>query len=456
MCNTYRMVLLLYRLIFPVLATLAAPWYWRRLRRREKGRADQAKPAGYHLGLDHRFGRYEPELLKRLQAKAPWWLCSISVGETLLALKLARALKAQDSDAVVVLSVTTSTGFELLLRETANLPWVIPIYNPVDLRFAATRALEAIRPRALILIEGGIWPNLLSLARRRKIPVTLASARLSPRSEKRWRALQWATRPLWNLIGCVAVATEADRLRFSRIGVPPGRLHVTGNIKFDLASTPAKSRVEEFRALLAPLGFGELILVAGSTWAPEEQAIADALEKLRPQFPNLRCIIVPRHVERAAEARQAFKNLRVIRRSEMPSDRPADVLLVDTTGELRDWYACGTVAFVGKSLPGISEVGGQNPGEPAALGVPVVFGPHMENFAALAKHLVEESAAIQVVDGAALIPAFAQLLGDAETRATMAQRGRIALSDHQGAATRTAALLLGDTTSSPAREALPA
>src|SRR5687767_6978908 len=134
------MVLFLYRLLFPVVLCFAAPFYLLRLRRRERGRAGQSKPAGYHLGSRQRFGQYEPAVLAKLAANPhPWWLSSISVGETLVALKLAHALRQQDPAAQVVLSVTTSTGFELLLREAAAHSWITPIYNPVDLRHCGQR-----------------------------------------------------------------------------------------------------------------------------------------------------------------------------------------------------------------------------------------------------------------------------------------------------------------------------
>ena len=433
------MALLLYRLLYPLAFLLAAPFYVARLLRRERGRNAQTKPEGYHLGIAQRFGRYDSEIRSRLaDGPAPVWLCSISVGETIVALKLARALRHQNTAARIVISVTTSTGYELLLREKAD--WLIPIYNPLDFRFAARAALNVVRPKTLVLIEGGIWPNLLSLARARGVRTVLASARLSPRSERRWQKFRWLTAPVWRLFDLICIPTDEVATRFAKIGVPADRVRQTGNIKFDNTGSDAPSREAEFRALIEPLGFRGEIIVAGSTWAPEEKTLASTLRELRAKWPDLRLIVVPRHVERADEIARSLAPLRVARRSQ-PFTGEADVLLVDTTGELRDWYRLATVIFVGKSLPGIAEVGGQNIGEPAALGLPVIFGPHMENFRELTAQLLASNAAVQVNDAAALAPALRALLSDPKRRADMGLHAKKTLTPHQGATARTAALL---------------
>ncbi len=433
------MALLLYRLLYPLAFLLAAPFYVARLLRRERGRSAQAKPAGYHLGIAQRFGRYGSEFRAQLaNGPAPVWLCSISVGETIVALKLARALRQQNPAARIVISVTTSTGYELLLREKAD--WLIAIYNPLDFRFAARAALNVVRPKSLVLIEGGIWPNLLTLARSRGVRTVLASARLSPRSEQRWRIFRWLAAPVWRLFDLVCIPTNEDAARFASIGVPADRMKQTGNIKFDNAGSDAPSREAEFRTLIEPLGFHGEIIVAGSTWAPEEKALAAVLGELRSEWPDLRLIIVPRHVERADEVARSLAPLRVARRSQ-PFTGEADILLVDTTGELRDWYRFATIVFIGKSLPGVAEVGGQNVGEPAALGLPVVFGPHMENFHELTTQLLANGAAVQVGEAPALTHVLRAMLSDSKRQTAMGQRARETLAPHQGATTRTVALL---------------
>jgi 3-deoxy-D-manno-octulosonic-acid transferase len=440
------MALLLYRLLFPFAFVAALPFYALRLLRRERGRAGQPKPPGYKLGLGQRFGRYTPQIRQRLARQpAPVWICSISVGETLVALKIARAIRAREPQARVVLTVTTSTGYELLLREAAALDWLVPLYNPIDFAFATRSAISAIQPRVLVLTEGGIWPNLLAGARAAGIRVILAGARLSPRSERRWLRFRGIARAVWSFFDLVCVPEAGDVARFESIGVARERIRHTGSVKFDSAIANSNSRGVNFHALAKPLGFSAPILVGGSTWAPEERALVDTVKKLRAEFPSLRLILVPRHVERAAAIADEVTRagLRVALRSKLPTTGEADVLLVDTTGELRGWYALATVVFIGKSLPGIAEIGGQNAGEPAALGLPVVFGPHMENFAPLVAHLLKDDAAVQIADASGLSAALRTLLADPERRASIGRRAREALAIHQGAIARTAECILG-------------
>lgn len=427
--------LLVYRLVFPVAFVFALPFWLLKMRRREKGRAGQQKPPGYHVGMAQRFGFYPPELREKMRGAA--WLHSISVGETFVALKLARQMKAGGAERVVI-SVTTSTGFEILCDAAQRDSWIVPIYNPVDLRWVIRRTLAAIAPRELVLIEGELWPNLIDVCAGLQIPIVLANARMSPRSGNRFKKFAAVAGWLWNVPRLVCVQDEADYARFLDLGVPAERLVVTGNIKYDNALADSASREAEFREFAAAIGFGpgDPVIVAGSTWAPEEKAIADAFTTLRCEFPSLRLVIVPRHVERSESIMRELAPLRITRRSELPQH--ADVLLVDATGELRDWYRLATVVFIGKSLPGIAQVGGQNAGEPAAIGLPVVFGPHMENFQALTRHLLEKEAAVRVSDSGKLTEALRRLLNDSALRQALGQRARAVLEPHQGATGRTA------------------
>ncbi len=427
--------LLVYRLVFPVAFVFALPFWLLKMRRRERGRAGQQKPPGYHVGLAQRFGFYPAELREKMRGAV--WLHSISVGETFVALKLARQMKAGGAERVVI-SVTTSTGFEILCDAAQRDSWIVPIYNPVDLRLVVRRTLATIAPREVILIEGELWPNLIDVCAKLEIPMVLANARMSPRSGARFKKFEGIAGWLWKIPRLVCVQDEADRVRFADLGVPAERLIVTGNIKYDNALADSASREAEFREFVAAMGFGpgDPIIVAGSTWAPEEKAIAAAFTALRREFPTLRLVIVPRHVERSESIVSELAPLRITRRSELPQQ--ADALLVDATGELRDWYRLATVVFVGKSLPGIAQVGGQNAGEPAAIGVSVVFGPHMENFQALTRHLLDKEAAVQIPDAVQLTETLRGLLRDPSLRQAVGTRARAVLEPHQGATGRTA------------------
>jgi 3-deoxy-D-manno-octulosonic-acid transferase len=431
-----RRALRIYNFFFPLVFLALLPGFLVRMFRR----------GGFREKFGQRLGRYTAEDLVRFRSREWLWIHSISVGETFVALKLAHALHELDPTIGILLSTTTSTGFAEACKAASE--WLEPIYNPIDARSIVRRALDALRPRQIILIEGEAWPNLVAECVRRGVSVSLVNARLSPRSERRFRKFRALTGPIFRLLDRICVPEPEDVARWQNLGADAARVTCTGSIKFDNPAATNPSRADEFRALLDPLGVTSEtpIIVAGSTWAPEEKTLAALLPELRRDFPGCFLILVPRHVERCAEIQRELDALplRVIRRSLLPLPLPknAEVLLVDTTGELRDWYALATIVFIGKSLPGIAQIGGQNPAEAAVLGKPIVFGPHMENFAALVAHLHAHSAAEQVPDTASLASRLRVLLADPAHRAALGQQARIALAAHAGATARTTALLL--------------
>jgi 3-deoxy-D-manno-octulosonic-acid transferase len=371
-------------------------------------------------------------------AAGEWtWLHSISVGESLLALKLARQIHALDPARRIALSVTTSTGFAV--AHDAACEWLEVIYNPLDAPWIVRTALDAVRPQRLIFIEA-VWPNLLAEAKRRGLPVTFVP-RLSPRSEARFRRARAFTGPVFRLLDALAVQEPEDVARWRSLGVDESRITVTGNAKFDHAAAGGE-RVAEFRALLRRLAVPDdaPVLLAGSTFPGEERILAEIFRELRERFPGLFLIVVPRHVERTPEVLDDLRPLgwRVALRSEI-TDTPADVLVVNTTGELRAWYHLATVVFIGKSL---TAHGGQNPVEPVLAGKPVVFGPHMENFAAIIARWRAAGAAVQVRDAAELRRQLEDLLAQPERRAKLARLAREIVAAHHGATLRTARVLM--------------
>lgn len=428
-----RRSLFIYNLFFPLVFVALLPGFLLRMLRR----------GGYREKFRQRFGRYSPEERARL-ARGEWiWLHSISVGETLLALKLARQIREREPGKCIALSVTTSTGFAVA-QPHAN-DWLEIIYNPLDAPWIVRAALDAVRPVRLIFIEA-IWPNLLADAKRRGLPVTFLP-RLSPRSAARFRRARFFTGPIFRLLDALAAAEPEDREAWQTLGVEPARLHVTGNAKFD-AAAPTGGRTAEFRALLRDLGVPDdaPILLGGSTFPGEERILADALRELRTRWPALFLILVPRHVERAAailaELEPTGLRLAVRSRLSTRNQKPetSDALLVDTTGELRDWYTLATVVFIGKSL---TATGGQNPVEPVLAGRPVIFGPHMENFVPIVARWLAGDAAVQVRDAAELRAQLATLFADAPRRAQLAERARAIAAIHSGATERAVGVLLG-------------
>lgn len=434
---------LFYNLLFPVAFVCLLPGYLRRMLRR----------GHYRKHFGQRFGRYSPEVKGRLDAlRGAVWVEAVSVGEMLVALKLIAAMRALEPDLPLVLSTTTTTGHALAVERA--LPGVEVVYTPVDLRGAVRRAFDTIRPSQLVIVDGGLWPNQLWEAERRPVPVALANARMSPRSRRRFARFPRATRGLFRLLNLVGVPDAEDGEMWRSLGVPEDRIQVTGSVKYDdaapgvdggRAQDSERTDGRSFHAQLAgDLGVARdtPVLLAGSTHPGEEMMIAEVFLRLRARFPGLFLIVVPRHVERTGEVRAALEalDLRVILRTELGRNfaRAADALLVDTTGELRDWYAVATLVVIGKSF---CAVGGQNPAEAIVADVPVLFGPHMENFAALVTTLLTANAAVQVPDAATLERECARLLGDVAERERLTAAARAQIALHRGASHRTAVAL---------------
>jgi 3-deoxy-D-manno-octulosonic-acid transferase len=290
------------------------------------------------------------------------------------------------------------------------------------------------------LVEGEIWPNFVWTCSDRGIPVVLANARVSPRSARRYRKFARIARSVVRHLSGAGLQEAEDAALWRTIGVAERDIAVTGSVKYDPEVEVAPPR--DFRPVLDAWGIGrdEPVLVAGSTHQGEEEELLEALRVIREKHPRARLLIAPRHVERTTEilSRLGNRGFLVARRTQNPSGPPPDILLVDTTGELRDWYACADVVFIGKSLVGR---GGQNPVEAVLAGRPVVFGPHMENFAALTRELLAVGGAISVRDSRELGHAMSKLLADPASRTAMARLSTKALERHRGAAARTADLV---------------
>ncbi|MBV9127534.1 MAG: 3-deoxy-D-manno-octulosonic acid transferase, partial [Verrucomicrobia bacterium] len=383
------------------------------------------------------------------------------------------ALRQRAPELRLLLSTTTTTGFALAQERVASAGWddegtVAVLYTPLDFLPCAALAWRALaRPAGVVVVEGGLWPNLLALARRDGRPAALVNARLSPRSERRFRRARALTAPLlFRPLSLLTAPEPADRARWTALGADPARIQITGSMKFDDSSVAelagsgaaaADERRERLRAELAAHGLqldpARPVLLAGSTHAGEELLVAQQWRRLRQRdarLADLGLVIAPRHVERTGAVRaqlEAALGLRGIARSELGKKSfdevaGADFVLLDTTGELRDWFALATVVFIGKSLA-THVSGGQNPVEPLAAGRPVIFGPRMENFADIVAQLLAVGGAVQVPAAAdALGDACAHLLVNADARAQLVARGQTVLASHHGAAARTAAAVL--------------
>ena len=423
------MIRFIYNLFWPIGLLFFLPGYLVKMVRR----------GGYRKKFGQRLGIYDSDVRTRLSKRRWTWLHAVSVGEVNIALKLAIALRALEPDLHCALTTTTTTGFALANKNAPS--WIEVMYSPLDYWPIMRRALAIIRPARILLIEAEVWPNLAAMAHARGAPVALVNARLSRRSERRFRRFRFFVARTFRLLDLICVQEQEDVDRWAALGVARGQIHHTGSIKYDpenadIDPTLPRKVLRELKVESRPILFG------GSTHAGEEEILGRIVRELDADLPELFLIVAPRHVERAPEVRRALEQLglRVAVRTQLSMvNRTVDCLLLDSTGELRNWYAVATVAFIGKSL--IAH-GGQNPVEPIMSGVPVIFGPNMENFAGLALSLIAHGGAVQIDSPSDLQRAIVDLLNDSRLRETLVANASAVLRQHAGAAARTAKLIV--------------
>lgn len=363
------------------------------------------------------------------------WVHAVSVGESIAAAPMIRALLEQYPDAPITVTCMTPTGSERIRALFANEPRIQHCYLPYDLPWAASRFLNHVQPRLGIIMETELWPNHIHQCARRGIPVVLANARLSERSARGYGRFARLTRPMLAEMSGFAVQTETEARRFLELGARLECVTVTGSIKFDLSIDPqlprAASRLrEEWQASARP------VWIAASTHAGEDESILAAHRQLLVSHPDALLILVPRHPERFDSVHDLCQQqgFATVRRSTGQPVMPADpVLLGDTMGELLFLYALADVAFVGGSLV---PNGGHNLLEPAALDKPVLSGPHLFNFLEIAAMLREAGALEEVGDAPALVAAVGRLFEQPAVAKAMADAGLGVMKANQGALQR--------------------
>jgi len=400
----------IYNVLFAVGYTLMLPKFILRMRRR----------GGYRHNFMQRFGIYNTEITGKLADTGRVWIHAVSVGEIFVALHFIEEMRSMNPALKFILSTTTSTGYAQAAAKLNHED--ILIYFPTDFPFIVRKVIRKLNPAALILTECELWPNLLRHLNRNNIPIFVINGRISESSFRGYSKIKPFFRRAADWVTLFLVQSRLDATRLTALGAKSEKVIVEGSAKYDVA-VPDPDSSEAARRIIHAAGLQpeRPLLVAGSTWPGEETIMLDIFEQLRQKVPDVQLILVPRHMERREEVENLLKsrNIHYIKRTDMAgatATKPEqnDILLADTTGELKNYYSIATVVFVGKSME--DNFGGQNPIEPAMFAKPIVVGPHMENFPGVMDDFLAARALLQVATPAELKAAIEKLFADAELR----------------------------------------
>ena len=418
----------LYSLAIVVLAIVCSPWFLYQAIRYRK----------YVGSAAQRMGRLPISF--NLDGDEAIWIHAVSVGEALTARALIADLRERYPDLRLFFSTTTLTGQQVARTRLQDLDAVF--FFPFDLPIFVNRTLRLVRPRLFVMMETEIWPNLLRACRRRGVKTMLVNGRISSRSYPRYRLVRGFFRRVLADVDRFCMQSDESARRIIDIGADPARVVVTGSLKFEsvdalghAAGRGAARVLRYFR--VSP---NRPVFIAASTLKGEERHVLAAFAAVRRVHPNALLVIAPRKPERFPEAERLAQGEghRVVRRTHLPVDAEprADVVILDTIGELAALFQIATVVFVGGSLV---DQGGHNILEPAVHGKPIVFGPHMENFAEIAETFLASQAAVSVDDPAELTETIVRLVGDPVERARLGAAARALVEANRGAKSRTLA-----------------
>jgi len=415
-----------YTFAIVILALLLAPWFAYQAIRYRKYIGNLAQRMGY---LPVSFN---------LDGDESIWIHAVSVGEALTARALIAELRERYPGLKIFLSTTTLTGQQVARTRLQHLDAVF--FFPFDLPPFVNRTLRLVKPRLFIMMETEIWPNLLRACRKAGVKTVLVNGRISTRSYPRYKLARRFFRRVLADVDRFCMQSDESARRIVDIGAAPDRVSVTGSLKFDSLEAPAVAAGRGAGRVLRYFRIppARPVFIAASTLKGEEAPVLAAFAATRRVHPNALLIIAPRKPERFGEAEAAARaeGYRVVRRNDLPIDAEphADVVVLDTIGELAHLFQVATVVFVGGSLV---DQGGHNILEPAVHGKPIVVGPHMENFAEIAATFLANQAAVQVEDAAGLVDAIVRLTGDPVERARLGAAARALVEANRGAKTRT-------------------
>lgn len=374
------------------------------------------------------------------------WLHAVSVGEVLQLEKVIQELRKERPQTEFLITTTTVTGYDVALKKY---PDDQVCYFPLDFSWAVTRAMKRVHPSAIVLVELELWPNFILSAQKLGIPVALINGRMSDKSFHGYMKIRPLIKHLFTRIKQISVQTEDYAQKLVRLGVEQEKIQVTGSIKFDHVQTSRDNpKTQDLRSLFN-LRDEETVFIAGSTQEPEEVYILNTYQELKPEFPDLRLIIVPRHKERFDQVAETIRKtkLPLVRKSELAEGNripdelslTSPVILLDTLGELSACWGLADIAFVGGSL---GSRGGQNMIEPSGYGAAVLFGPNTRNFKDVVELLLKSDASMVVQDQNHLTATVRELLTDPEKAKQLGQRARDAVLTQKGATEKTVASLL--------------
>lgn len=397
-------------------------------------------------------GRRAPAYRRRIRERFGWiealpadrpvlWVHAVSVGETLAAVPMIKALQKDYPAHRVVVTTMTPTGSERVRAAFGD--EVIHVYAPYDLPGAVRRFLNRVHPQLLIVMETELWPNIVAACARREIPVVLANARLSEKSARGYARLGELTRSMLGRLSAVAAQAGADGERFCELGLPRDRLVITGNIKFDISlSHTMRVEAQAVRDSWQAADLARPVWLAASTHEGEDEVVLATHRQLLAEFPDALLVLVPRHPERFERVFELCQqqDFAVARRSHKASPVGCQVLLGDTMGELLTFYGACDIAFVGGSLV---PSGGHSLIEPAAWGKPVLAGPHLFNFAEVSSQLAAADALWLCNDAGELTESVGRLMRDAVEAQQRGTRARGVVESNRGALQRLLAVVTG-------------
>lgn len=434
------------RIVYTLLYYFLTPLlFFRLLIKHQKSSA--YKEQRQSLRLAERFGFFSTaQFAKNNQnnSQSPIWFHTVSVGEFIATLPLIKQLIETYPQYPIVITCTTTTGSAQITKifsQEIKSGRVLHVYLPYDLPGSMKRFFNALKPRLGIVMETEIWPNLLHTAQQLDIPVWLLNARMSERSAKGYARFPNLTKTALNQFSGISAQNILDVNRLKDLGANERSLHISGSIKFDLNLN--SQDVDAGSVLREQLHWQDKkVLIAASTHKGEDEIILNVYQKLKQEHSNLVMIIVPRHPERFQFVYQLLNNTAFVvqKRSQMAPEvnSSVDILLGDSMGEMMTYFSCSDLVFMGGTMVA---TGGHNILEPAALGLPIIYGPHMFNFTAINKLFLQYDATLQVDDSESLERAFSLILSDQSIANTMGERAKNLIAQNSGALNKMMTLL---------------